>query len=235
VAERRPRRILAWPNLAGLGSTACGRSFLQGGSQFLRDAEPPRRGLSEGSPTGCVLCLRAAKRSRACEGVAAVLALHPTTTSSWPASGGSERSDSSRRCSRMSAMASRRLSRHSSRDLPWPLAPGTSAQYATYHGPSCSMIAVNSLRMLHSTPARIVRTFAYTGHRPAEKGRRSPLIGFAVLRARAGGAIGLIFRPGVPRVASDITKIIGKRAGEPRAHIETSFWKRASGNAETAP
>lgn len=77
-------------------------------------------------------------------------ALHPTTTSSWLASTGSERSDSSRRCSRMSVMASRRLARLSSRDLPWPFAPGTSAQYAMYHGPSFSTIAVNSLRMLHS-------------------------------------------------------------------------------------
>jgi len=36
---------------------------------------------------------------------------------------------------------------HSSGVSPCPFAPGTSAQYATYHGPSRSMIAVNSLRM----------------------------------------------------------------------------------------
>ena len=72
-------------------------------------------------------------------------ALHPITTSSCLASGGRARKDSSRLCSRMRAIASRRFVRHSSRDLPWPLAPGTSAQYATCHGPSCSTIAVNSL------------------------------------------------------------------------------------------
>ena len=75
------------------------------------------------------------------------LALHPITISSCLASGGSARKDSSRLCTRMSAIASRRFARHSSRDLPWPFAPGTSAQYATYHGPSCSTIAVNSLCM----------------------------------------------------------------------------------------
>jgi len=52
------------------------------------------------------------------------LALHPTTTDSCSAPGGIERRESSRRCSRISAMASQRLSRQASRDLPWPLAPG---------------------------------------------------------------------------------------------------------------
>lgn len=74
--------------------------------------------------------------------------LHPTTRSSCLASGGSARSDSSRLCSRIKAIASRRFARHSSRVFPCPLAPGTSAQYAMYHGPSCSTIAVNSLRIL---------------------------------------------------------------------------------------
>lgn len=48
---------------------------------------------------------------------------------------------------RIIAIASRRFARHSSRVLPWPFAPGTSAQYATYQGPPCSTIAVNSLRI----------------------------------------------------------------------------------------
>lgn len=56
------------------------------------------------------------------------ITLHPTTTSSCFASGGRDRSDSSRRCSRMRAIACLRLSRHSSRVLPCPFAPGTSAQ-----------------------------------------------------------------------------------------------------------
>lgn len=46
------------------------------------------------------------------------LSFHPTTTSSCSASGGGARRDSSRRCSRISLMASRRLSRHSSRVAP---------------------------------------------------------------------------------------------------------------------
>src|ERR1700676_1322492 len=74
------------------------------------------------------------------------LALHPTMTSSRSASGGVARKESCRLFSRRSAIASRRFARHSSRDLPWPFAPGTSAQYAIYHGPSCSTMAVNSLR-----------------------------------------------------------------------------------------
>jgi hypothetical protein len=52
------------------------------------------------------------------------------------ASGGKARSDSSRRCARMSAIASRKFARHSSCVVPWPFAPGTSAQYATNHGSS---------------------------------------------------------------------------------------------------
>ena len=75
------------------------------------------------------------------------LQLHPITTSSCLASGGRARKDSSRRCCRMRAIASRRFDRHSSRDFPWPLAPGTSAQYAMGQGPSRSTMAVNSLCM----------------------------------------------------------------------------------------
>lgn len=75
------------------------------------------------------------------------ITLHPTTTSSCWASGGTERSDSSRRYCRISVMAARKFARHSSRVLPCPLAPGTSAQYATCHSPSRSMTAVNSFRM----------------------------------------------------------------------------------------
>ncbi len=40
----------------------------------------------------------------------------------------SRRKDSSRLYSRIRAIASRRFARHSSRDFPWPLAPGASAQ-----------------------------------------------------------------------------------------------------------
>ena len=72
---------------------------------------------------------------------------HPTTTGSCLASGGKARRDSSRLCSRMSAIASRKFARHSSCVRPWPFAPGSSAQYDTNQGPSCSTIAVNSLRM----------------------------------------------------------------------------------------
>lgn len=55
-------------------------------------------------------------------------ALHSTTTSCCCASGGNDCKDSCRRCSRINPIASRRLSRHSSRDRPCPFAPGTSAQ-----------------------------------------------------------------------------------------------------------
>ena len=71
--------------------------------------------------------------------------LHPTTTSSCLASGGKARKASSRLYSRTRVIASRRFAMHSSRDFPSPLAPGTSAQYAMYQGPSSSTIAVNSL------------------------------------------------------------------------------------------
>ena len=78
--------------------------------------------------------------------VALKLVFQQPARSSGTASGGSARVDSSRRKSRISVMASRRLSRHDSRVRPWPLAPGTSAQQAINQGPSCSTIAVNSLR-----------------------------------------------------------------------------------------
>jgi len=74
-------------------------------------------------------------------------AFHPTITGSCLALGGKARRDSSRLCSRISAIASRKFARHSSCVFPCPFAPGTSAQYATNQGPSCSMIAVNSLRI----------------------------------------------------------------------------------------
>jgi exodeoxyribonuclease III len=73
--------------------------------------------------------------------------LHPTITGCCLASGGSARRVSSRLCSRISAIASRKFARHSSCVFPCPFAPGTSAQYATNQGPSRSTIAVNSLRM----------------------------------------------------------------------------------------
>jgi hypothetical protein len=47
-------------------------------------------------------------------------------------------------------IASRRFFKHSSLDLPCPFAPGTSAQYAMYQGPSCSTITVNSWCIAHS-------------------------------------------------------------------------------------
>jgi hypothetical protein len=54
--------------------------------------------------------------------------LHSTITTSRRASGGTPRSASARRSSRLSAIASTRLVRASSLVLPWPLAPGTSGQ-----------------------------------------------------------------------------------------------------------
>jgi hypothetical protein len=63
------------------------------------------------------------------------------------ASGGRARRDSSRRCSKISAIASRKFAWHSACVFPCPFAPGTSAQYATNHGPSRSTSAVNSFRM----------------------------------------------------------------------------------------
>jgi hypothetical protein len=102
---------------AGPGSIVCGKSSSRGGVFFAF------------SPQHAAVAAK----------------IHPITTSSCLASGGRARRDSSRLCLRIRVIASRRFARHSSRDLPCPLAPGTSAQYATYHGPSCSTIAVNSL------------------------------------------------------------------------------------------
>jgi hypothetical protein len=72
-------------------------------------------------------------------------ALHFTVTVSRSASGGTPRSPSSRRSSRMSAMASARLRRASSFVRPCPLAPGISGLYAIYQSASRSNTAVNSL------------------------------------------------------------------------------------------
>src|SRR5438093_3975416 len=70
--------------------------------------------------------------------------LHLIVTFSRIAFGGIPRRPSSRLSSRISLIASARLSNASSLLLPWPLAPGISGLYAMNHGPSCSMIAVNS-------------------------------------------------------------------------------------------
>lgn len=73
--------------------------------------------------------------------------LHSTTTTSRSASAGTPRIPSSRRSSRISAIASRKLLIASCLVCPCPLAPGTSGQYAIYHVPSCSITAVNSFRI----------------------------------------------------------------------------------------
>ena len=113
------------------------------------------------------------------------LALHPTTTNSCLASGGRARKDSSRLCSRTRAIASRRFARHSSRVLPCPLAPGTSAQYPTYHGPSCSTIAVNSLRITLFYRRRVGTRSGNSGcperrrYSPTRRPRNKPRAGVA--------------------------------------------------------
>src|SRR5258708_17843344 len=67
---------------------------------------------------------------------------------------GTVRMPSSLRSSRINSIARRKFSRHSSRDSPWPLAPGTSGQYPTNQPPSRSMMAVNScfIRRLYGIP-----------------------------------------------------------------------------------
>ncbi len=73
---------------------------------------------------------------------------------------------SSRRTWRMSAMASSRFSRHSSRVRPWPFAPTTSGQNPVYQSPSRSIIVVN--RSLTIVGSRSVRL-----HVLAERSRRA--------------------------------------------------------------
>src|ERR1041384_501866 len=92
-------------------------------------------------------------------------AFHCTMTISRIASGGAARNASSRRSSRMSAMASIRFCRHSSMVCPCPFAPGTSGQVAMYQSPSCSINAVNSLCIdcLHCT------TNLHQGHKKCRR------------------------------------------------------------------
>src|SRR5947207_14523910 len=80
-------------------------------------------------------------------------ALHPTVTVDWMASAGAPRKPSSRRSSRMRAIASARLALDSSIVRPWPFAPGISRQYALNHSPSRSTTAVNSF-FIREIPAR---------------------------------------------------------------------------------
>src|SRR2546426_12689907 len=61
--------------------------------------------------------------------------LHLIVTFSRIAFGGIPRRPSSRLSSRISLIASARLSNASSLLLPWPLAPGISGLYAMNHGP----------------------------------------------------------------------------------------------------
>jgi len=68
----------------------------------------------------------------------------PTTTWCRTAPSGVPRKASCLRSSKMRAMDSDRLFRHSSSVLPWPFAPGISGQYAMNQSPSLSTIAVNS-------------------------------------------------------------------------------------------
>src|SRR5258706_10459 len=72
---------------------------------------------------------------------------------------GTVRMPSSLRSSRINSIACRKFSRHSSRDSPWPLAPGTSGQYPTNQPPSRSMMAVNScfIRRLYGIPPPLSR------------------------------------------------------------------------------
>src|SRR6266404_2688247 len=82
------------------------------------------------------------------------VSLHPSLMVSSNAPKGTPRMPSSLRSSRINSIACRKFSRHSSRDSPWPLAPGTPGQYPTNQPPSRSMIAVNScfISRLYETP-----------------------------------------------------------------------------------
>ena len=74
-------------------------------------------------------------------------AFHSTVTVSRVTPLGRPRSASARRSRRIRAIAAARLFRAAAFVRPCPFAPGTSAQYATNHLPSRSIIAVNSFRM----------------------------------------------------------------------------------------
>ena len=132
---------------AGREWTACDRSSSPAGPRFRSGEERLPCGGLWILPKGMFFTLAAQHAPVTPEVPEKSLALHPTITGSCLASGGKARSDSSRRCARISAIASRKFARHSSCVVPWPFAPGTSAQYATNQGPSLSTIAVNSFRM----------------------------------------------------------------------------------------
>src|SRR5437667_6141068 len=74
------------------------------------------------------------------------VAFHWTTTVSRIASCGTPRKPSSRLSSRIRAIASDKLARHSSTVRPCPFAPGISGQKPINQSPSSSMTDVNSLR-----------------------------------------------------------------------------------------
>ena len=123
-------------------------------------------------PKGMLLTLSAQHTPVTPQMAEQAVALHPITTSACSASGGMARKESSRRCSKIRAIPSRRFARHSARDLPWPFAPGTSAQYAMYQGPSFSTIAVNSLRMRPFYRCQPDRAGALSNPRATRRGSR---------------------------------------------------------------
>ena len=155
IPAARRRRPATWTNsrasLTLAGRVGNGQPATDLPRQQVRDFGVARNGFHVTGlwilPKGMFFTLAAQHAPVTPEVPEKSLALHPTITGSCLASGGKARSDSSRRCARISAIASRKFARHSSCVVPWPFAPGTSAQYATNQGPSLSTIAVNSFRM----------------------------------------------------------------------------------------
>src|SRR5205814_5832126 len=90
-------------------------------------------------------------------------AFHSTVTVSRVTPLGRPRSASARRSRRIRAIAAARLFRAAAFVRPCPFAPGTSAQYATNHLPSRSIIAVNSFRMAPLYRARALAPWPSNG------------------------------------------------------------------------
>ena len=90
-------------------------------------------------------------------------AFHSTVTVSRVTPFGRPRSASARRSRRIRAIAAARLFRAAAFVRPCPFAPGTSAQYATNHLPSRSIIAVNSFRMAPLYRARALAPWPSNG------------------------------------------------------------------------
>jgi len=100
-------------------------------------------------------------------------AFHSTVTVSRVTPFGRPRSASARRSRRIRAIAAARLFRAAAFVRPCPFAPGTSAQYATNHLPSRSIIAVNSFRMAPLYRARALAPWPSNGEveGPGTRGR----------------------------------------------------------------